>query len=70
MEINNLLKDVINLNEYITATQDVLNNYKNLKVTINIATVLTLKKIRSLEIEVSLIQNYLHKDYNSSDRSN
>lgn len=70
MELNNLLKDVINLNEYITATQDVLNNYKNLKVTINIATVLTLKKIRSLEIEVSLIQNYLHKDYNSSDRSN
>lgn len=70
MEINHLLKDVINLNEYITATQDVLNNYKNLKVTINIATVLTLKKIRSLEIEVSLIQNYLHKDYNSSDRSN
>lgn len=62
MEINQLLKGVMNLNAYTAATQDVLNRRKVIKVTLNIATVLTLKKIRSLEIEVNfqlLDSNYL-----------
>lgn len=54
MDVNVLLKDVKNLNEYITVTQDVVNHSIIIKVGMNITTVLSLKKIRTLEIEVNL----------------
>lgn len=54
MDILKPLNNVTSLDEYIAATQDVVKQSKNVKVQINITTVLTLKKIRSFEIQVSL----------------
>lgn len=53
MDISKILKTVNNLNDYIVATQEVTNKPSNSKIQFNMSTVLSLKKIRSLEIEVS-----------------
>lgn len=52
MDIGKLLKNVHNLNEYIATTQDASEKCKTSKIQLNMSTVLALKKIRSLEIEV------------------
>ncbi|CAK1591044.1 unnamed protein product [Parnassius mnemosyne] len=51
MDISKLFKNVNNLNEYISASQDVETNYKNIKIQLNMSTVLALKKTGSLEIQ-------------------
>ncbi|CAG5055348.1 unnamed protein product [Parnassius apollo] len=51
MDISKLLKSVNNLNEYISASQDVETNYKYTKIQLNMSTVLALRKAGSLEIE-------------------
>ncbi|XP_022818709.1 uncharacterized protein LOC111351151 [Spodoptera litura] len=51
MDIGKLLKNVHNLNEYISTTQDCTEKCKTSKIQLNMSTVLALKKIRSLEIE-------------------
>ncbi|OWR42692.1 hypothetical protein KGM_203520 [Danaus plexippus plexippus] len=51
MDVSKILKTVNNLNDYIVATQEVTNKPSNSKIQFNMSTVLSLKKIRSLEIE-------------------
>lgn len=53
MDANQLLKPVNNFNEYIRISHDVVLNYDNIKIQFNMSTILALKKIRSLEIEVN-----------------
>lgn len=52
MDVGKLLKNVHSLNEYISTTQDASEKCKSSKIQMNMSTVLALKKIRSLEIEV------------------
>ncbi|CAG9570976.1 unnamed protein product [Danaus chrysippus] len=51
MDVSKILRTVNNLNDYIVATQEVINKPSNSKIQFNMSTVLSLKKIRSLEIE-------------------
>ncbi|CAH0717752.1 unnamed protein product, partial [Brenthis ino] len=51
MEVNKLLKTVNNVDDYISATQNMLNEHSNSKIQFNMSTVLALKKVRSIEIE-------------------
>ncbi|XP_072948244.1 uncharacterized protein [Epargyreus clarus] len=51
MELSKCLKTVRNLDEYISFTRDVENKGHDLKIPFNMSTVLSLKKIRSIEIE-------------------
>ncbi|XP_026497698.2 myb-like protein X isoform X1 [Vanessa tameamea] len=51
MDVSKLLKNVNNLNDYISATQDLITKFLNSKIQFNMSTVLALNKIRSLEIE-------------------
>lgn len=55
MDIDKMLRHVNNLNDYITVTQEVAKHEHNSsKVQFNMSTVLLMKKLRSLEIEVRL----------------
>ncbi|XP_068625243.1 protein Daple-like [Battus philenor] len=51
MDANKLLQNINNFNEYVQVSHEVATNYKNLKIQIDISTVLALKKIRYFEIE-------------------
>ncbi|XP_050356295.1 protein PF3D7_1417600-like [Nymphalis io] len=51
MDVSKLLKNVNNLNDYISATQDLITKFSNSKIQFNMSTVLALNKIRSIEIE-------------------
>ncbi|RVE45107.1 hypothetical protein evm_010216 [Chilo suppressalis] len=51
MEIDKMLKHVSDLNEYIAITQKILLMPINSKIQFNMSTVLSLKKVRALEIE-------------------
>lgn len=52
MDIGKLLKDVKSLNEYIDVTHDSSEECIKSRIQLNMTTVLALKKIRSLEVEV------------------
>lgn len=51
MDTNKLIKNVNNLRDYISLTENA-NSLKNSKIQFNMSTILALKKIRSFEIEV------------------
>ncbi|XP_046973560.1 uncharacterized protein LOC124540153 [Vanessa cardui] len=51
MDVSELLKNVNNLNDYISATQELVTKFSNSKIQFNMSTVLALNKIRSIEIE-------------------
>lgn len=54
MDLDKMLKNVSNLNDYISITQEIVNyTHNNTKIQFNMSSVLLLKKVRSLEIEVS-----------------
>ncbi|KOB67548.1 Uncharacterized protein OBRU01_13548, partial [Operophtera brumata] len=57
MDVNDLLKDIKNLYDYVAVTQDVSSKRKTIKVALNISTVFSLKKIRSFEIEKIVIKD-------------
>lgn len=52
MDISKLLKTVHNVDDYISVTEKISSDYSNSKIQFNMSTVLALKKIRSIEIEV------------------
>lgn len=54
MDVSKLLKNINNLTDYISITQDVVTKFSNLKIHFNMSTILALNKIRSIEIEVSI----------------
>ncbi|CAH2097579.1 unnamed protein product [Euphydryas editha] len=51
MDISKLLKNVNNLNDYISSTQYVITKFSNSKIHFNMSTILALNKIKSIEIE-------------------
>ncbi|KAL0811844.1 hypothetical protein ABMA28_009271 [Loxostege sticticalis] len=52
MDLDKMLKNVSNLNDYISITQEIVNyTHNNTKIQFNMSSVLLLKKVRSLEIE-------------------
>ncbi|KAL0861443.1 hypothetical protein ABMA27_008985 [Loxostege sticticalis] len=52
MDLDKMLKNVNNLNDYISITQEIVNySHNNTKIQFNMSSVLLLKKVRSLEIE-------------------
>lgn len=55
MDLQKILYGVKSLNDYIAATEKVISKCENIKIHLNMSTVLNLKKVRSLEIEVNLI---------------
>lgn len=55
MEVSKLLKTVNNVDDYISATQNMLNEHSHSKIQFNMSTVLALKEVRSIEIEVSIV---------------
>ncbi|XP_059055780.1 uncharacterized protein LOC131849684 [Achroia grisella] len=57
MDVNNLLNNIKNVNDYICVTQDISTNLKNMKSKLNITTVTNLKRIRLLEIEYFMVYN-------------
>lgn len=60
MDLDKMLRHVNNLNDYISVTQEVAKQAcKSSKVQFNMSTVLLLKKVRSLEIEVSSEKKYM-----------
>lgn len=42
----------MNLTEYSTFSQDVMTKHSQLRITLNISTIVTLNKFKSLEVEV------------------
>lgn len=60
MDLDKMLKNVSNLNDYISITQEIVNyTHNNTKIQFNMSSVLLLKKVRSLEIEVSFSYYFL-----------
>lgn len=53
MDLSTLLNSVKNVNDYITITQDLTGKYKSQNIEFNMSVVISLKNVRSLEIEVS-----------------
>ncbi|XP_073963039.1 uncharacterized protein isoform X2 [Choristoneura fumiferana] len=51
MDLQKILCGVKSLNDYIAATEKVVSKCANIKIHLNMSTVLNLKKVRSLEIE-------------------
>lgn len=54
MDISKFLKTVNNVDDYISATEKMLSDHSNSKIQFNMSTVLALKKVRSIEIEVKM----------------
>lgn len=54
MDVSKLLKNINNLTDYISITQEVVTKFSNSKIHFNMSTILALNKIKSIEIEVSI----------------